>query len=60
MDPISPRHIVDVSLCGLFLLDAARKVDVALKTPFWSAYNFQSQSGHPQNDHLFVGGEGNM
>ena len=34
--------MVDVSLCGLFLLDAARKVDTALKTPFQSGHHTTS------------------
>ena len=35
-------HMVDVSLCGLLLLDAARKVDSALKTPFQAGHHTTS------------------
>jgi len=39
---LTKAHMVDVSLCGLFLLDAAWKVDVALKTPFHSGHHTTS------------------
>ena len=60
---LTKTHLVDVSLCGLLLLDAARKVDSALKTPFQAGHHTTSD---PTQDIqkmvicLLYRGEGNM
>ena len=43
---LTQQHMTDISLCGLFLLHAAKQVQVALKTSFHSSFHTVADTSH--------------
>ena len=43
---LTQQHMTDISLCGLFLLHAAKQVEVALKTSFHSSFHTVADASH--------------